>query len=170
MSYVFWQVPTFVDQIMTGKRYIRLVVGRNKSQITVCCVEIRTPPITLEFKKILIGFLYFTETMRSKLSATVYLFLALNGYTTLQSQLLLKNIENFLCKYKLVNNRSIPSMHAEKKLPILLINTLLLHIPLLALTHRQNDGWRNKYTCCAWAGGTFLPVVRLCQFSGCGGK
>ena len=46
----------------------------------------------------LIGFLYVTETMRSKLSVTVYLFLALYGSTTLQSQSFLKNIENFLCK------------------------------------------------------------------------
>ncbi len=51
-----------------------------------------------------------------------------------------------------------------EKLQIFLINTLLLHIPLLALTHRQNDRQRNKYTCCAWAGGTFFPVVLLCQF------
>ena len=28
----------------------------------------------------------------------------------------------------------------------------------------QNDGQRNKYTCCAWAGGTFFPVVPLCHF------
>ena len=28
----------------------------------------------------------------------------------------------------------------KKKLPIFLINTLLLHIPLLALTHRRTDG------------------------------
>jgi hypothetical protein len=33
-------------------------------------------------------------------------------------------------------------MHAEEKLPFVLINTLLLHIPLLALTDRQNDGQR----------------------------
>jgi hypothetical protein len=26
-----------------------------------------------------------------------------------------KNIESFLCKYKLVNNRIVPSMHAERK-------------------------------------------------------
>ncbi len=31
--------------------------------------------------------------------------------------------------------------------------------------HRQNDGWRNEYTRFAWAGGTFSPVVLLCQFS-----
>ncbi len=55
-------------------------------------------------------------------------------------------------------------MHTEKKLPIFLINTLLLHIPLLALTDRWNDGWRNEYTRCAWAGGAFFPVVLLVWF------
>ncbi len=58
-----------------------------------------------------------------------------------------------------MNNCIIPSTHAVK-LPIFLINTLLLYIPLLALT----DGQRNKYTRFAWAGGTFFPVVLLCQF------
>jgi hypothetical protein len=50
----------------------------------------------------------------------------------------------------------------EEKLLIFLINNLLLHIPLLALTDRQNDretkeswlGWvtygSSRYTCCAW--------------------
>ncbi len=56
----------------------------------------------------------------------------------------------------------------KKKLPIFLINTLLLHIPLLAHTDRQNyrgtELQRNKYTCCAWAGGSFFPVMLLCQF------
>ncbi len=83
--------------------------------------------------------------------------------TALQSRLFCKNIENFLCKYKIVNNCTIPSMHAERKITFL-INTLLLHIALLALTDRQNDWQRNKYTHCAWAGGTFFPVVPLCQF------
>ncbi len=59
-------------------------------------------------------------------------------------------------------------MNAEKKLPFVLINTLLLHIPLSALTHPQTEtqmeerihllrmGWRN-----------FFPVVvLLCQFLG----
>jgi hypothetical protein len=36
----------------------------------------------------------------------------------------------------------------KEKLPLVLINTLLLHIPLLALTHpwsdRQTNGWSNK--------------------------
>jgi hypothetical protein len=53
----------------------------------------------------------------------------------------------------------------KEKLPIFLINTLLLHIPLLALTDRRTElqseeqihllhvGWRN-----------FFPVVLLCQF------
>jgi hypothetical protein len=30
--------------------------------------------------------------------------------------------------------------------------------------HRQNHGQRNEYTCHAWAGGTFFPVVLLFQF------
>jgi hypothetical protein len=46
----------------------------------------------------------------------------------------------------------------KEKLPIFLINTLLLCIPLLALTHGQNDRQRYKYTCCAWAGGTFFQL------------
>ena len=45
------------------KRYSHLADGWNKSQITVCRVKIRTPPITLLFKKILIGFLYFGEIL-----------------------------------------------------------------------------------------------------------
>jgi hypothetical protein len=44
----------------------------------------------------------------------------------------------------------------EKKVPIFLINTLLLHIPLLALTDGQNDRQRDKYTRCVLAGGTFF--------------
>jgi hypothetical protein len=40
----------------------------------------------------------------------------------------------------------------------------LFYSTLLTFTHRQNDGWRNKYTRFAWAGGTFFPVVLLCQF------
>jgi hypothetical protein len=68
------------------KSYSPLAVSWNKSQITICCVKIRTPPITLYFKKILIGFLYFTETMRYKLSVIVYLFFALYGSTNIQSR------------------------------------------------------------------------------------
>jgi hypothetical protein len=45
---------------------------------------------------------------------------------------------------------------------IFLVNTLLLYS---ALTHRQKERWRVKYTCYAWAVGTFFPVVLLCQFS-----
>ncbi len=57
-------------------------------------------------------------------------------------------------------------MHAEKKILIFLINTLLLYILLLALalTDGQNHRRRNDYTCYTWAGGTFFPVVLLCQF------
>jgi hypothetical protein len=36
----------------------------------------------------------------------------------------------------------------KEKLPIFLINTLLLYIPLLAFTHRQNDGEMNTLAAC----------------------
>ena len=53
----------------------------------------------------------------------------------------------------------------KPKLLFILINSPLLHIPLLALTDRRNHGQRNEYTCFAWAGGTFFPVVLLCCVS-----
>ncbi len=40
----------------------------------------------------------------------------------------------------------------------------LFYSTLLALTHRQNHRQRVKYTCYARAGGTFFPVVQLCQY------
>ncbi len=40
----------------------------------------------------------------------------------------------------------------------------LFYSTLIVLTHRQKDRQRLKYTRCAWAGGTFFPVVLLCQF------
>ncbi len=40
----------------------------------------------------------------------------------------------------------------------------LFYSTLLALTHRQNHRRRKKYTRYVWAGGTFFPVVLLCQF------
>ncbi len=52
----------------------------------------------------------------------------------------------------------------KEKLPIFLIVTYLLHIPLLALTDRQNDGRKNEYTRCAWAGGTFFQLYCCVSF------
>ncbi len=46
-----------------------------------------------------------------------------------------------------------------------LVQFTLFYSTLLTLTDRQNDGRRNKYTCFAWAGGTFFPVVLLCCVS-----
>jgi hypothetical protein len=51
MSYVFGQVSSSIklrpEKITTTKkRYSRLAVGWNKSQITICRVKIRTPTIT----------------------------------------------------------------------------------------------------------------------------
>jgi hypothetical protein len=59
-------------------------------------------------------------------------------------------------------------MHAERKIIVVLTNTLLLHIPLLALTDGQNDGQRDKYTRCAWAGGSFSSCAVVSVF-GSGG-
>ncbi len=83
-------------KIRTHQLWLEKITNGKKGTILVCHVYIRTPAITLWFKKILIGFLYFTETMRFKLSVTLYLFLALYGSTTIQSRLFLKNIENFV--------------------------------------------------------------------------
>ncbi len=58
----------------------------------------------------------------------------------------------------------------KEKLPIFMVNSLLLHIPLLALTDPQTEWQRNKYTCCTWAGGTFFPVVLFCKFFDSGGN
>ncbi len=40
----------------------------------------------------------------------------------------------------------------------------LFNFTLLALTDRQKNRQRVKYTRYTWAGGTFFPVVLLCQF------
>jgi hypothetical protein len=95
--------------------------------------------------------------IRSELSISAYLFLVLYRFTALQSQSSLKNIVTLLCKYKLVNNHSIPSTHTEK-------NTVRSHkhsvttYPSLSL-YSPTDGQRNEYTCCAWAGGTESQFV-----------
>ncbi len=52
----------------------------------------------------------------------------------------------------------------KDKLPFILINTLLLHIPLLALTDGQNDWRRDKYTCYPWAGGPFFQLCCCVSF------
>jgi hypothetical protein len=46
----------------------------------------------------------------------------------------------------------------KEKVPIFLINTLLLHIPLLALTDRQNDGRRDKFILVGLGNLRFLQV------------
>ncbi len=40
----------------------------------------------------------------------------------------------------------------KEKLPFVLINTLLLHIPLLALTHRQTEKQTEEQINSGWAG------------------
>ncbi len=52
----------------------------------------------------------------------------------------------------------------KENLPFVLINTLLLHIFLLAFTDRGTELQTEEHTRYAWAGGTFFSVVILCQF------
>jgi hypothetical protein len=65
-----------------------------------------------------------------------------------------------------VNNHSIPSAHAGKKNYLLFSYTLILHIPLLALTDRQTE-WKTEtqihLLCVGWR--NFFPVVLLVVLS-----
>ncbi len=60
----------------------------------------------------------------------------------------------------------------KEKLPIFLINTLLLHIPLLALTHRQNYGETDRITETLAARGLedFFSSCAVVSVFGSGGK
>ncbi len=137
------------------------------SHLVVCRVKIRTPPITLQFKKILIGFLYFTETMQSKLSVSVYFFLALYGSTTIESRLFLKKIKNFVWfpKQYLLGFFTLEKQlgYIPDKVFLFLRNTLLLYSlspywrtewQTESQIHSLRVGWRNF----------FLLCCMLCQF------
>ncbi len=91
------------------------------------------------------------------------LFFALYGSTTIQSRLFLKNIKNFvwLPKQYLLGFFILEKFWTG----VSCFSVTLFYSILLALTHRQHDRQRLKYTRYAWAGGTFFPVVLLCQFS-----
>ncbi len=57
-----------------------------------------------------------------------------------------------------------PDFHSYVKIQRVFISQTsfwltLFYSTLLALTHRRNHRWRNKYTCCAWAGGTESQFV-----------
>ncbi len=73
----------------------------------------------------------------------------LYGYTTLQSQSLLNNIERSLCKNKLVNNRIIPSTHAERKITVHSHKHSFTPYPSLSSYRqidRMTDRWMNTLT------------------------
>ncbi len=68
-----------------------------------------------------------------------------------------------------MNNCSIPSTHAVRNSPYFLINTLLLCIPLLALTDRQNQSQRNELILIGLTtltGSSRLILVRLATLTG----
>ncbi len=97
-------------------------------------------------------------------SITAYLFLALYGSTTSQSRSFFKNIKNSLCNQKLVNNRSIPSMHAKRKITIHSHKhsfTLYPSLSAYSQTDRMMDGEQIQLLCVGWR--NFFPVVVLCQ-------
>ncbi len=57
-----------------------------------------------------------------------------------------------------MNNRSIPSMHTERKITDLSVNTLLLYYPLLALTDGQDDRQRDELILVGLGNLRFLQV------------
>ncbi len=105
-----------------------------------------------------------------------------------------KKIENFLCKWKLENNCSIPSTHAEKQINDLSVKHSFTLYPSLS-PYRQMEsrtekwihllrvGWRIFFCSCAVVSVFWLwreiglglityciPVVVLCHFFGCDRK
>ncbi len=82
--------------------------------------------------------------IRSKLSNTAYLFLELYGSTTWQSRSFREISRTFYASRNYWIILVFFQWMLKEKLPFVLINTLLLHIPLLALTHGQNDGQIEK--------------------------
>jgi hypothetical protein len=71
-----------------------------------------------------------------------------------------QNIKNFLCKYLIVNNRSIPSTQAERQITNLSVKhsfTLYPSLSPYSQTELQTEkgihllrmGWRNFFSSCA---------------------
>ena len=129
--------------------------------------------------------------IKSKLSITAYLFLALYESTALQSQSFLKNIESFLYRQKLLNNCIISSMHAERKITVCSHKHSFTPYPSLSpysqtesqtesQIHSLHVGWRNLFhfqLCCYvsllfwWEIGCgftyYLCTQRTIQLCGC---
>ncbi len=66
-----------------------------------------------------------------------------------------------------MNYHSILSMHPDRKITIPSCKhsfTLYLSLSPYWWTDRQAEWWRNEYTCCAWAGGTFFQLCCCVSF------
>jgi hypothetical protein len=63
-----------------------------------------------------------------------------------------------------VNNPSIPSTHAERKITICSHKHSFTPYPSHSPNSRTELLMEEQITHCAWAGGTFFPVVLLYQF------
>ncbi len=160
---------------MTGKNY-----DRKKRYNTVIWSSVVSKyehhQSHFNLRKFLLGFFVFTETLRSKLSITVYFFLALYGFTTIQSWLFLKNIENFV--WFPTKQYSLGFFLLEKQLAnipdrgfLFLCNTLFLYsLSPYSRTERHTEtqihslrvGLRNLFSSCA--------VVSCQAVFGSGGK
>ncbi len=96
----------------------------------------------------------------------------LYGSTTLQSRLFLKNIKSFLCKLKLVNNCSIPSTHAKRKITVHSHKHSFTPYPSLS-PYSPTDGMTNRGTNTLAARGLEELFFQLCcrvSFLVSGGK
>ncbi len=116
-------------------------------------------------RKFLLGF-FFLQKQRSKLSVNVYFFLALHGSTTIQSQLFLKNIKNFVWFPK---QYLFGFFIFEKQLTnipdrgfLFFYHSFTLHPSFSPYSGTELQ--RNKYTRCTWAGGTFLQLCCRVSF------
>ncbi len=63
-----------------------------------------------------------------------------------------------------MNNCSIPSAHAERQITNLSVKHSFTLCPSFSPYWRTDHRWRNKYTCSAWAGGTFFQLCCYVSF------
>ncbi len=147
---------------LKSEYYLRINIGNR--------VKMQTPAITLWFREqCLLGFFILKKQLASQDMSLVLLLCISFLYCTDLHPYNHYRFLNILRPFCASRNWWIIVVFLQRtlkeKLPIFLKHPLLLYIPLLALTDGQNYRQRNKYTRFSWAGGTFSPVVLLCQFS-----
>jgi hypothetical protein len=124
---------------------------------------VRIPYSHDRFSKILRTF-FVTKLIPYKICVQEdQLFLALYGSLTIQSWLFLKKYQELFWfpKQYLLGFFILEKFWTG----VSCFSVTLFYSTLLSLTDSWNHRRRNKYTCFAWAGGTFFPVVLLCCVS-----